>query len=106
MDSAMAETAKVIFIEGYQEDVLVIPLGQNLYQLEESSVLKDARYHDVIEAERQTDNTLIENAQKRSLKMLVEGSVVQAAGAADKDSNVLARVHASAGTGMTCILRR
>ena len=42
------------------EGLLVTPMGPNLYRMEESSILKlgEVSYHDVIEAEPQTDGTL------------------------------------------------
>ncbi|WP_321473913.1 hypothetical protein [uncultured Paludibaculum sp.] len=58
MDSKQAQVEKIIFVDGYQEEVLAMPLGPNLYRLEESSMLSDARYHDVIEVERQPNGVL------------------------------------------------
>ena len=40
------------------EFLLVTPVGQNLYRAEESSVLGDVSYHDVIETEPQGDGTV------------------------------------------------
>jgi hypothetical protein len=41
-----------------EETLLVTPMGPNLYRMEESSVLGEVSYHDVIEAELQTDGTV------------------------------------------------
>jgi len=43
---------------GGSEALLVTPIGANLFRLEESSIVDDVRYHDVIEAELQTDGAL------------------------------------------------
>ena len=40
------------------EGLLVTPMGPNLYRMEETSVLGKVSYHDIIEAEPQTDGTL------------------------------------------------
>jgi len=40
------------------EELLVTPIGPNLYRMEESAVLADVSYHDVIETELQTDGTV------------------------------------------------
>ena len=39
------------------ETLLVTPIGPNLYRMEESTVLGEASYHDVIETELQSDGT-------------------------------------------------
>jgi hypothetical protein len=39
----------------WEETLLVTPIGPNLYRLEESAVLGEGFYHDVIETEPQTD---------------------------------------------------
>ncbi len=49
---------QISFHHGRSEGLLVTPLGPNLYRLEESSVFGEASYHDVVEAEPQTDGTL------------------------------------------------
>jgi len=41
-----------------EETLLVTPMGSSLYRMEESSALGEVSYHDVIEAELQTDGTL------------------------------------------------
>jgi hypothetical protein len=46
------------FQNGDSETLLVTPMGQNLYRLEESSALGEASYHDVIEGELQADGTV------------------------------------------------
>lgn len=48
---------RVSFQNGDSETLLVTPLGENLYRLEESSALGEASYHDVIKAELQVDGT-------------------------------------------------
>jgi hypothetical protein len=53
-----ARERQVLFLDGDSETLLVTPMGQNLYRMEESSALGEASYHDVIEAELQTDGTL------------------------------------------------
>jgi hypothetical protein len=40
------------------ETLLVTPVGPNLYRMEESAVLGDVFYHDVIETELQADGTV------------------------------------------------
>src|SRR5215510_10940752 len=45
-------TIQITFPGGGTEDLLVTPVGLNLYRLEESPIFGDAEYHDVIEAER------------------------------------------------------
>lgn len=50
---------KIIFGDGSSEGLLVTPMGENLYRLEESSILSGAVYHDIIEAELQTDGALL-----------------------------------------------
>jgi hypothetical protein len=40
------------------ETLLVTPIAQNLYRMEESAVLGEVFYHDVIETELQTDGTV------------------------------------------------
>src|SRR5579864_1362120 len=40
------------------EKLLVTPVGPNLYCLEQSSVLGEMKYHDIIEAEPQADGVL------------------------------------------------
>ena len=58
MSSNEAEVAKITFVDGYQEEVLAVPVGPNLYRLEESSMLSEAKYHDVIEVKAQADGGL------------------------------------------------
>jgi hypothetical protein len=43
------------FQEGSSEQLLVTPLAPNLYRLEMSSVLGEARRRDIVETEPQTD---------------------------------------------------
>ena len=50
---------QISFQDGCSEGLLVTRLGPNSYRLEESSALGEASYHDVIEAERQPDGTLL-----------------------------------------------
>lgn len=49
---------QVSFQNGDSETLLVTPLGQNLYRLEESSALGEASYYDVIEGKLQSDGTV------------------------------------------------
>jgi hypothetical protein len=49
---------RMSFQDGDSETLLVTPLGPNLYRIEESSVLGEVSYHDVIEADLQTDGTV------------------------------------------------
>lgn len=53
-----SRTAWIDFGNGYKEELLVLPLGGNLYRLEESAELAEARYHDIIEAESLSDGSL------------------------------------------------
>ena len=46
------------FQDGDSETLLVTPMGQNLYRMEESSLLGEVSYHDVVEAEPQPDGLL------------------------------------------------
>jgi hypothetical protein len=50
--------AQISFQDGDSEGLLVTRVGPNLYRMEESAVLGEASYHDVIEAEGQPDGTL------------------------------------------------
>lgn len=52
-----SRTAWIDFGNGVREDLLVLPLGGNLYRLEESPALGEASYHDTIEAETLPDET-------------------------------------------------
>jgi hypothetical protein len=56
--SEKAHEVKLSFQEGDSETLLVTPLGRDLYRLEESSVFGEVSYHDVIEAQPNTDGTL------------------------------------------------
>src|SRR5208337_1770257 len=56
--SEQTAEVQISFHDGRSEGLLVTPLGPNLYRLEESSVFGEASYHDVVEAEPQTDGTL------------------------------------------------
>jgi hypothetical protein len=49
---------RMSFRDGDSETLLVTPIGPNLCRMEESSVLGEVSYHDVIEAELQTDGTV------------------------------------------------
>ena len=48
---------RMLFEDG-EETTLVTLVGPNLYRMEDSSVLWEPGYHDVVEAESQTDGTL------------------------------------------------
>ncbi|HEY6252019.1 MAG TPA: hypothetical protein VI685_18845 [Candidatus Angelobacter sp.] len=58
LQTSQPRTAKISFPPGDEEELLVLPLGGNMYRLEESSMLAEARYHDIIEAEAISDGTL------------------------------------------------
>lgn len=49
---------QITFKNGDSEGLLVTCLGENLYREEETSVLGEFRYHDVIEAETQENGAL------------------------------------------------
>lgn len=49
---------RMTFQDGSSEGLLVTPLEPNMCRLEESSVFVEARYHDIVEAEPQTDGTV------------------------------------------------
>jgi hypothetical protein len=49
---------RIVLANGDTEELLVTPLGGDLYRLEESSLLGEARYHDVIRAKRLDDGGL------------------------------------------------
>jgi hypothetical protein len=49
---------QIALSEGDCEELLVTLVGPNLYRLEESSLLGEVMYHDVIEAEARTDGSL------------------------------------------------
>lgn len=50
---------RVRFAGGDSEDLLLTPVGDDLYRLEESSLLREARYMDVIRASRLDDGGLL-----------------------------------------------
>ena len=50
--------ATIIFGDGGSEGLFVTSLGNNLYRLEETSFFGEARYRDIIEAEKQPDGSL------------------------------------------------
>jgi hypothetical protein len=50
--------AQITLGDGDTEELLVTPVGPNLYRLEESSLLGEVQYHDVIEAETLSDGGL------------------------------------------------
>lgn len=50
--------ALIAFGDGDTEELLVTPVGRNLYRLEESSLLGEVQYHDVIETETLPDGGL------------------------------------------------
>jgi hypothetical protein len=56
--SEKADEVKLSFQEGDNETLLVTPISRDLYRLEETSVFGEISYHDVIEAEPNTDGTL------------------------------------------------
>jgi hypothetical protein len=58
LQAAQPRTAKISFTLNGEEDLFVLPLGGNMYRLEESPMLAEARYHDIIEAETLCDGTL------------------------------------------------
>jgi hypothetical protein len=49
----------VCFENGDTEDLVVTPLGDDLYRLEETSLLGEARYRDVIRARSREDGALL-----------------------------------------------
>ena len=53
-----SRTTSITLEDGDTEDLLVTPIGSDLYRLEESSLFGELRYHDVIEAEALTDGGL------------------------------------------------
>jgi len=54
------------------EELLMMRVGPDLYRLEESSVFGEVQYHDIVEAETQTDGTLrfLRVATPSGLKLL------------------------------------
>ncbi len=46
---------RISFQDGDNEGLLVTPMGANLYRMEESSILGEVKYHDIIETEPQTE---------------------------------------------------
>ena len=50
--------ARVALSDSDTEELLVTAVGFNLYRLEESSILGEVKYHDIIETELETDGTL------------------------------------------------
>ena len=57
-DDNIART-RIHYENGDNEDLLVTPLGNNLYRLEESSLFGEASYRDVIHAARRDDGGLL-----------------------------------------------
>jgi hypothetical protein len=49
---------EITFHNESSETLLVTPIGENLYRMEETSVLGEVRYHDIIETELQDDGSL------------------------------------------------
>ena len=47
-----------ISFQDCEETLLVTPIGPNLYRMEESPIVGEGFYHDVIETESQTDGTV------------------------------------------------
>jgi hypothetical protein len=59
MNSEQAgQTARIKFASGDVEELLVTPVGPSLFRLEESSLLDELRFHDVIEAGYEPDGGL------------------------------------------------
>jgi hypothetical protein len=56
--TAPPRATQIALSEGDREELLITPISHNLYRLEESSLLGEVMYHDVIEAETQTDGSL------------------------------------------------
>jgi len=52
------QTFEIEYPDGSSEGLLVSPVGPNLYRLEESSLLGEAVFGDVIEAESTQDGSL------------------------------------------------
>ena len=46
-----SRVAQITFSDGDYEKLLVTPVGPNLYKMEESSILGEVKYHDIIETE-------------------------------------------------------
>lgn len=57
-DIQQPRTASITLQDGDAEDLLVTPLGSDMYRLEESSLFGELRYHDVIEAATLADGSL------------------------------------------------
>lgn len=58
IDSGQPRTARISFSDGHEEDLTILPIGGNKFRLEESSLLGEATYRDIIEAELQPDGSL------------------------------------------------
>ena len=50
---------RIVFENGDREDLIVAPLGSDLYRLEESSFASEIRYMDVMRAVAQDDGSLL-----------------------------------------------
>ena len=48
---------QIVFADGNIEELLVTPVGPNLYRLEESSALGEIKFHDVIETEMEANGS-------------------------------------------------
>ena len=53
-----ARTTQITLADGDTEELLVTQVGPNLYRVEESSLLGEVQYHDVIEAETLSEGGL------------------------------------------------
>lgn len=53
-----SRVARISLANGDTEELLVTPIGTNLYQLEESSLFGEVQYHDVIVTETQDNGVL------------------------------------------------
>lgn len=89
---------RIGFENGDSEDLLVTSLGGDLYRLEESSLLGEASYRDVIRARRLSDGSLLfQGVETRSDLIMQSWLLSEQIIASPLFCDILAQVMASGG---------
>lgn len=73
---AEKQTLEILYADGSSEGLLVSPIGPNLYRLEESSLLGEASFGDVIEAEPTQEGGLLFKCVAASSEMTTVNCVL------------------------------
>jgi hypothetical protein len=73
---AEKQTLEILYADGSSEGLLVSPVGTNLYRLEESSLLGEAAFGDVIEAEPTPEGGLLFKGVAASSEMTTVNCVL------------------------------